>query len=505
MKVGRILAHPVFFIFSGVSFHVSESSKNNLSGGYILMFVRQFKIKTISLALSAVLVSISSAAFASGFELFEQNGAGVGNFDAGGAAEAADASTAWYNPAGLVMLDSQQLVVAADGIDAGIDFNGNVQNYINFNTPGGVVPIEASNQYGSAEGGGFAVVPSFHYAIPINDRVVAALSLVVPFGLVSDYPTDSIASYSATESKIADIDLTPSIGVKITDKFSVGAGIDFEHIDANLGQVVGLGELGPIVGLPADTNTTSNNNATDWTLGWHAGVLYQFSPATRVGLAYHSKVSASLSGDSEFEGPLASIATDGATDEIKSNNAKTSIDLPSTTSLSVYHDLNPRWAVMGTLNYTTWSVFNNIPLQNLAGVEQATIEQILAGSPPFLPSTTLSANVPQNFHNTWRLATGVNFHMTDSWMWRFGFGIDQDPTSDADRNLRLPDADRYNVAIGAHYQLNKKLGFDAGWTHLFVADGIINSGQTVAQQFTYVNGTTSNTANIYGLQLTWNI
>lgn len=407
----------------------------------------------------------------------------------------------------MVRLDSQQLVVSADGIDAGIDFHGNVQNYIDFVSPltGTATPVLVSNQYGSAEGGGFAVVPSFHYAIPINDRVVAALSLVVPYGLVSDYPDDSVVRYSATESKVTDIDLTPSLGVKITDKFSVGAGIDFEHIDAVLDQVVGLGTLGPVVGLPADTDTTSDNNAADWTIGWHAGLMYQFSQATRVGLAYHSKISATLTGDSEFEGPLASVANAGTSDEIKSTNAQTEVSLPSTTSLSIYHDINARWAVMGTLNYTTWSVFNNIPLQNLAAVNQASVQQILAGSPPFVPTTSLSANVPQDFHNTWRLATGVNFHMTDNWMWRAGFGIDQDPTSDSARNVRLPDADRYNVAIGAHYQVNKKLGFDAGWTHLFVADGIINSGQTVGQQFTYVNGTTNNTANIYGLQLTWNI
>lgn len=470
------------------------------------MLLRPAKIKTLSIALSIAFLGISSTAFASGFQLFEQNGAGVGNFDAGGAAEAADASTAWYNPAGLVMLDQQQLVISADAIDAGIEFTGNVQNYVLFNTPTGQqVPLQGSNEYGSAQGGGLSLIPSFHYAIPLSDRVVAALSLVVPFGLESSYDDDSVVRYSATDSRIADIDLTPSIGVKITNKFSVGAGLDFQHIDAELDQVVGLGDVGPIAGLPENTDTLSENDASDWSLGWHAGVLYQFTPATRVGLAYHSKTSFDLNGTSTFEGPLATVATGGVSDEIKSNNATTQITLPATTSLSIYHDVNARWAVMGTINYTDWSVFNDIPLQNLAAAQQATTAELLSGSPVFVPTTSLEANVPQNFHNTWRLATGVNFRMTDYWMWRLGFGIDQDPTTAQDRNVRLPDADRYNVAVGAHYQATKKMGFDAGWTHLFIADGIINSGQTVGQQFTYVNGTSDNTANIYGLQMTWNI
>ncbi|NNM59242.1 MAG: transporter [Legionellales bacterium] len=469
------------------------------------MLSRYAKIRTLSTIVSVVLSGVSGSVYASGFQLFEENGAGVGNFDAGGAAEAADASTAWYNPAGLVMLDHQQLVLAADAIDAGIEFSGNVQNYVLFNTPTGQVPLSGSNQYGTTEGGGISVIPSFHYALPIGDKVVAALSLVVPFGLESNYPQDSVLRYSATDSRIADIDLTPSIGVKITNKFSVGAGLDFQHIAATFDQVVGLGNVGPIAGLPEDTDTLSENDASDWALGWHAGVLYQFTPATRVGLAYHSKTTFDLDGTSEFKGPLASVATGGASDEIKSNNATTEFTLPATTSLSIYHDVNARWAVMGTINYTDWSVFNNIPLQNVAAAEQATAAELFSGSPPFVPTTTLDANVPQNFHNTWRIATGVNYRMTDYWMWRLGFGIDQDPTSDEDRNVRLPDGDRYDVAVGAHYQATKTLGFDAGWTHLFIADGVVNSGQTVGQQFTYVNGTTDNTANIYGLQLTWNI
>ncbi|HAT8971145.1 TPA: transporter, partial [Legionella pneumophila subsp. pneumophila] len=48
---------------------------------------------------------------AGGFSLYTE-GAGytIGNFAAGVAAEAADASTGWYNPAGLVLIRDQQAV-----------------------------------------------------------------------------------------------------------------------------------------------------------------------------------------------------------------------------------------------------------------------------------------------------------------------------------------------------------------------------------------------------------
>ena len=44
------------------------------------------------------LVSLSSYANASGFQLWEQDGASIGNYHAGYAAAANDASTAFYNP-----------------------------------------------------------------------------------------------------------------------------------------------------------------------------------------------------------------------------------------------------------------------------------------------------------------------------------------------------------------------------------------------------------------------
>lgn len=459
----------------------------------------QGKLKSISFAL--LLAGLPVVGYASGFQLWQQNGAGTGDYNAGAAAEAADASTAWYNPAGLVMLDTQQLVLSLDGINTGIDFTGNVQNYALVNTPSGSVMLPASNEYGSAEGGTFALIPSFHYAIPINDRVVGAISMVAPFGLSTDYSDDSIARYSATDTSIVDYDLTPSLGVKITNKFSIGAGLDIQYITATLDQVVGLGEVGESLVGEADTDTLSENDAANWALGWHAGILYQFSPATRVGLTYHSQTNTELTGDSTFTGPLASIATEGATDQIKSNNVSADVDLPSTTTLSLYHDVNPRWSVMGTVNYTDWSVFQNVTLKNVAGVVQ---NGFGLSTPVFLP-TTLDVTIPEDFHNTWSFVVGAHYRMTDKLMWRTGIGLDQDPTVDNARNLRLPDNDEYTVSIGAHYQFNKRIGADAGYTHFFVPDAVINSSGTAGQQITYVNGTADDTGNLFGLQLTCNI
>src|SRR5579863_4644936 len=89
--------------------------------------MKRFNIRPLLIALCAAgVTALSVQAVASGFQLFEQDGASVGNYHAGYAAEAADASTAFYNPAGITRIKNQQLVFAGVGIATNIKYQGTV-------------------------------------------------------------------------------------------------------------------------------------------------------------------------------------------------------------------------------------------------------------------------------------------------------------------------------------------------------------------------------------------
>src|SRR5438270_391090 len=105
-------------------------------------------------------ISVMNTVFAAGFQLWEQDGASIGNYHAGRAAIAADASTAYYNPAGLVRLPKQQLVLSPDIITTDFLFDGTIA----------VFPIDkATPMPARAQGGTFNFVPSGHYASPITE------------------------------------------------------------------------------------------------------------------------------------------------------------------------------------------------------------------------------------------------------------------------------------------------------------------------------------------------
>lgn len=417
-------------------------------------------------------VGFSTYVFASGYQLWEQDGGSVGNYHAGRAAIAEDASTAFYNPAGLVRIPNQQVVVAVDPITTNFTYDGTIA----VNTLGGEEMPTIS------QGGTINFVPSLNYAAPLSQNVVFGLSMVAPFGLKTDYGDKTVTRYSATLTSLRVIDFSPSLGIALNDKFSIGAGLDIDHAFAQFG--LDAGAVAPGV-----LDTHSQNKGATNALGFHAGMLYQFSPQTRIGLSYQSKVTIKLrDGDSDFQGPL-----EETFDVPSSDKLRTDLPLPAVTSLSIFHSFNSSWDVMATVSYTQWSVFDKLTLENVSGL---TAENN--------PTNQLTVVIPQNYHDTWNYALGANYHWNEQWFFRSGIGYDETPSNNADRNLQLPDLDRIVLALGAHFQATKALAFDIGWTHFFQGTTPIDVSQQFGPQVTTTDGDVTANADVYGLQVVWN-
>lgn len=438
---------------------------------------KRFNFRRLFLLMSAAgLIGSSDVAMAAAFQLWEQDAASIGNYHAGIAATADDASTSFYNPAGLVRIKNQQFVVGADPVVTSFLYRGSVQ----VNT----IAV-ADPQTVTAQGGGFNLVPFGHYAAPLSDSVVFGMSVVVPFGLKTDWGDETPVRYAALLSSLKVVDFTPSLGIAITDKFSVGFGFDFENLRGEFNQTATASAF------VNDFDTVSNNSGSDTAYGYHLGALYQFSPQTRVGLAFHSQVVHHLKGTSTFDGALANDGNGGSqsTDQLNAN-----VTLPAVTSLSLFHSVNPTWDVMGSISYIKWNVLQNLVLNNTAG--------ILNGE----STNTLPIVIRENYHNTFNYSVGANYHVNEKFMVRTGVGYDQSPSCDRYRNLQLPDSDRIAVGLGAHYQATKTIGFDVGWTHVFGMNTRINNlSQTVGDETVVTNGSVQSNADVYGLQMKWDI
>lgn len=405
----------------------------------------------------------ASSTFAAGFQLWEQNVTSVENFHAGRAALANDASIAYDNPAGITRIKNQQLVVGGMGILTDIRFDGQIATCI---TIGGTATC-GTPTVGTAQGGSFNFIPDFHYVAPLSENLGFGVSVVAPYGSDVEWGQAAFISPLVTRARLQVVDIAPGFGFNLTKKLSVGVGFDIEKMSAELNSIL--------------STKPSIIKGYDTAYGYHAGALYEFNKATRVGLAYHSQIIHHLKGTSLYNGYF---TRDSA-----------NLPLPPDTTVTVYHSLNSHWAVMGSIVYTQWNIVHDLIINNAAGFQQ------LNGGVP------LSVDFPQNFRNSWTYSLGVDYVPTDKLTLRAGLGYDQTPTRNGYRILQLPDSDRYDLAVGGHYQFSKNMGFDLGWTRVFLQRAAINPPlhpelYPLFLQPT-VQGKTFASADVFGAQVTW--
>jgi long-chain fatty acid transport protein len=467
----------------------------------------------IKITSAAVIALIVSQAQAGAFSLYtESSPAAIGNFAAGIAAEGADASIGWYNPAGLILIKERQVVFGGVGVFPSSTLTGTSTYTTPLPFPG-LPPAQYVQSFSGLQGAQSAGVPSLHYALPLGERAVFGLSVVSPFGLATDYDFTSPVRYAATLSKLEIVDFSPELGGKITDHFSIGAGLDLQYARVKFNQMLGspaylefIQALGEVVN-PYSLDSQSYNSGDSFAVGFHAGVLFRFDDNhARLGVNYQSSVQHQFTGSSRLVGPLADSSlniffpaeADPNASYSSGNLYSNYIELPDVLTISGYKDVNDKLALLGSIVYFGWSSFNNITLNNVA-----------AGIPLELGNTfltTLDSTTLENYRDTWRFALGANYHVNPQWMLRVGGGYDQTPTVNAYRDVRLPDSNRFALSVGTHYQMKPNLGFDLGYTYLFAAnDAVVNNTEIIRTSTYNVNATAKNYAQLLGVQAVWKL
>ena len=369
------------------------------------------------LTFSAALAGCAGLAQAAGFALIEQNASGLGNAYAGQAASAQDASTIFFNPAGLTLIPDRQLVVAGHLIKPQAEFTGTVS------------PALGGGNGGDA--GALAFIPNTYFGYRLSRDLVVGVGVNAPFGLKTEYDSTWMGRTQAIKSELKTVNINPAIAWRLSPTLSVGAGLSVQYAEATLTNNAGA----------AGDVTIKGDNHDGW--GFNLGALWQVTPATRIGLAYRSEVDQKLEGTAEF-----SVAT--------ANNTPVtaSVTLPDSASLSVLHRVDARIELLADVTWTGWSDFDELRIVRSNG-------------------TTLGVT-PQNWSDSYRYSVGLNYRLNDKLTLRSGVAYDETPTSDRYRTARIPDQSRTWLAVGAQYRLSRHSALDVGYAHLFVKDAPIN-------------------------------
>jgi long-chain fatty acid transport protein len=446
-----------------------------------------------SIIVAALLAGSANSTSAAGFALIEQSASGLGNAFAGGGASAEDASTIFFNPAGMTYLPDNQLVVVAHAIRPSAEFSNDGSHRSPLTgglaTPGG----------DGGEAGGWALVPNIYFAKSINDNVRLGLGINAPFGLKTDYDKGWVGRYQALKSELKTININPSIAFKASDQVSLGLGISAMRADADLTNAVDFGTIcaglpGPlkfcgIGATPQRHDGFVRIKGDDWSYGWNAGAIFQMTNATRLSLAYRSQVHQKLEGHVDFDNVPAAFAFVPA---LKAGFANGSVNAklttPDSASASIFHQINDQWDVMADLTWTHWSKFQDLTVTRTSGT--------LAGR-------TLSS-VPENWDNTIRASLGASYRYNEALKLRTGLAFDESPVPSEFRTPRIPDNNRTWLSLGANYRFTPTSSMDVGYTYIFVNDSSLNktTDTSIAALRDTVKGSYDSNVNILSAQFT---
>ena len=392
-----------------------------------------------------LLLAFSGATSAAGFQLWEQNASGIATSYAGSAAVADNASTIYFNPAGMTRLPGIQLSAGVVGVRPSFKFSNEGSSGL----------LGTGGNGGDA--GGWSAVPNAYLSWQVAPDWFIGLGISSPFGLATEYDNNWIGGYQAIKSEITTVNYNPSLAWKVNDKVSLGLGLSYQTIDAEMTNMTPVG----LYRLKGD----------DGAWGWNAGALFTLSPAMRVGVSYRSTMSYTLDGD----------RTLGAA---PSTSASADLKLPDTVILSVWQQVSDRWEAMGDLSFTRWNTLDKLNVRSVAGTETESF----------------------NYDNSWRIAWGAAYKASDAWKVKFGIAYDRTPTSDDNRTARTPDNDRLWFSFGGQWNGGVYGRIDAGYAYLYMKDPSINQTRTFTTPagapvgISNLRGSYNDSAHVLGIQ-----
>jgi len=416
--------------------------------------MRVGKVLTVLVVLSFT----AASAMAAGFRLPEQGAKAMG-MGMAFTAQADDPSAIYYNPAGIVQLEGQNVMIGGTYIrENGADFSGTTP--LTFNA--GVFDTEQETQ----ESLDF-VIPNAYWTRKAAPDFAYGVGIFAPFGLGQRYGNrqTSIFRNQVTNVEIQTVVVNPTVAWKFNDVLAMGVGIDFMYGKAKLSQAGVVNVGAPLNMFQLDLD----GHGTAW--GYNFGLLVTPSENVKIGAAYRSPFRLDIKNanvnlweinstvpfvPNPVPPPAALNASQVFGGSTYHTSASTSINMPATFQLGVAYILD-RLTLEVDLDWTFWSAFKtlNIDIKNNTAL---------------LPD----ANRPEHWKDVVGVDVGAEYRVTDPLALRIGFRYDPSPVPADTLSPLLPDSDRLFYCAGAGYKY-RNWTFDLSYMYLDKKDRTVNN------------------------------
>lgn len=373
------------------------------------------------------------SAQAGGIQLWELGTPDLGLAAAGWSARAQDAATLFKNPAGMNQLEVPQLEIGLQALYGKFEFQSANGTTVDGNDGGNAV--------------GFLPGASLFWAQQVTDVVAVGIGVFSYFGSALSYDDDFVGRYDVEETLLFGFSLMPAVSFQITDWLSLGAG--FNIMLGFYDYKVGINNRVPTAPDFPDGRLAVDD--TDVGFGADVGILFSLSDRTRLGMTYLSPVKLEFNMKTDFSGlsPLLETVLDrrGLLDSTINANIK----VPQSLVLSVYHDFNEKWALMGNVGWQDWSEFGLIGIA-LESEDDASLV------------------INRQYKDTAHVAIGTRVRPVSPVAVSLGFGYDSSAVNDANRTLDAPMGQAFRLGTGVEWLIIPAVQLGFAYTLVWMGD-----------------------------------
>jgi long-chain fatty acid transport protein len=364
-----------------------------------------------------LLASAQARAQCGGICLYENGSPDLGRAAAGAGARAQDASTAFWNPAGMTELEGSELQLGVIGSW------GSLKPELDAGT---VTPDPVP--WGGGDVSNFTPLLGGFASVELPYRIRFGMASTALYGGVVDYDGNWTGRGYVTDATLLSFVIQPTFAYAVTDWLSLGAGpaILYTTFTERLKLTGALFPLEPTVRI---------NDADAWSAGGVFSALVKPFEGTRIGFTYRTEIEAETRGNLEVPtGASAIIDTD--------------FTFPQGLNVSLHQQLGDAWALLADGGWSDWSEFSNIPLQVGA----------------------LGATQRRGWNDTWRIAAGFQHTRWEKWTFQGGFGYDSSPVKSSRLLPDIPVGEQYRFSVGAQFRPREYVEISASYQFLWFPD-----------------------------------
>jgi long-chain fatty acid transport protein len=380
-------------------------------------------MKTIDSATSSARLLLAGAAIFSG-----TGGTllAVGPGFSGIAATADSAETVSSNPAGMARLTKPSLY-------------GNPM--VIFTTSETEFSSEVAGT-GSVKNDAVVMVPGAYYVHPVNDKWAWGVGPNGASGIGTSYGSDWAGRYLLDEWSLVFAGVGASASYRVNGNLSLGLSVPLTYSKFSLSKAVYNG--------PGQADGKMELEADGIGVGIAFGILYEFSPATRIGLSYSSAVSVEEEGQPEFSGLTPSRESALAAAGILDTMVSMESTRPQYAMIGLYHAFDDRWSVTAD---AVWVDFSEMGMQD-----------VVIGDTELAP-------VESPYKDIYGLTVGGAYQWSETWSLRAGAGYISSAMDEEDRTVFNRMGEVWVVGFGAGYLSAKGRLYSIDLNYLQFSDG----------------------------------